>query len=241
MVLTAFGKLLKGKANDKKKTKKNGKTTAPDDEDDILLQTFKKFDKDNSGALDEAEMLKAMQDIIGPKATIPMVKMVMNEIDADKNNTIELAEFYDFFDKIDDMIKNGFGKEVKTATECAGGDQGALATSGNQGAAATGISQEAFNDLLAKVTAQNESMTKMQAEIKALQETHSKGIAQMQDEIKALQENHQSQTEMLKKEVQELKNELVEVKSVTTAIKEKETKKKEKKEKKSEPQEDENA
>jgi hypothetical protein len=245
MVLTAFGKLLKGKANEKKKTKKNGNTTATDDEDDILLKTFRKFDKDNSGALDEAEMLKAMQDIVGTKATIPMVKHVMMMIDTDKNGTIELEEFYDFFEKVDDMIKNNFGGEVAATTGSAECDQGAVSTSGNQSAAATsqdstGISQEAFNDLLAKVTemeaAHKETMAKMQAEFKAeiqaLQE-------EQKAEIKTLQEKHQSQTDMLQKEVQELKSELVEVKSITTAIKEKEEKKKDKKAKKGEPQEEE--
>merc|ERR1712118_12039 len=103
-----------------------------------------------------------------------MVKRVMNEIDTDKNCTIELEEFYDFFDKIDDMIRNGFGQEVKAATESAGGNQGAVTTSQES----SGVSQEAFNDLLAKVTAQNEAMAKMQSEFKAgiqaLQDEHSK-------------------------------------------------------------------
>jgi hypothetical protein len=255
MALTSFGKFLKGKANEKK-AKKKDKTVSPDDEDDVLAQTFKKFDKDNSGALDEAEMLKAMQDIVGGKVNPAMVSKVMNEIDTNKNGTIELEEFYDFFEKVDDLIKTGFGREAANGgTEATNGSTGS-----KQGAAATsqgvsGSSQEANDELLKKVTGmheaqnegmakmqaelkaviqalqeqQNKGMEKMQAEMKALQEAQSKSFEQMQGEMKTLQEKHQSQTDLLKKEVQELKGELVEVKSYVTELKAKESKKKDKK------------
>lgn len=207
-MMTGFGKFLKSKADEKKNAKNNKEAAQPSDEDDILAQTFRKFDKDSSGFLDAPEMLKAMQDIMGPRVTNAMVDRVMMEIDKDKSGTIELEEFYDFFEKIDDLVRNGFGQEMETAN----GSAKAVSSGGG------GVSDDAVNQLLAKI-----------AEI---QEAQSQGMAKMHAEIQSLKDTQKTQTDALKAEVLELKNELAEVKGIASSLREKDLKKKERRDKK---------
>lgn len=203
-MMTGFGKFLKSKADEKKAAKSNKQEEQPDD-DDILAQTFRKFDKDSSGFLDAPEMLKAMQDIMGPRVTNAMVDRVMLEIDKDKSGTVELEEFYDFFEKIDDLVRNGFGQEMEN-----GGTEAAASGGGG------GVSQDALNEIFAKIA--------------EMQDAQNKGIAQMQAQLNSLQEAHNKQTEALRKEVQDLKSEMLEVKTITNALREKDQKKKERRE-----------
>merc|ERR550514_1317015 len=104
-------KFLKGKADEKKKEGKAPARPRDADEDrqpDVLEETFNKFDTDGNGYLTLDEMFEAMKEIMSDKVTMPLVKKVMDEIDANGSGTIELEEFYDFFEKCDELCESGW-------------------------------------------------------------------------------------------------------------------------------------
>ena len=70
----------------------------------MLGDLFRSYDKDNSGFLEESELLKAIQNIMGDLCTPRLVKLAMGKLDTDGDNKLNLDEFYEFFEIIDQLL-----------------------------------------------------------------------------------------------------------------------------------------
>lgn len=151
------------KASWRSRMKLRGKKKEPvEEEPDLLEQTFRKYDVDGNGHLDEKEMLVAMKDIMGAKVTKAMVVKVMKEIDADGSGVIELDEFYDFFEKCDELVESGWLEKqpAEEETEAAKGV--------DKGSAAPADSSEIW------------------ALMEELKQQHEKGMSALKDEVSEL-------------------------------------------------------
>lgn len=60
--------------------------------DDELRDVFRFFDKDGSGSITASEIMTVMQSL-GEKVTLEECELMVKSVDADGNESIDLAEF----------------------------------------------------------------------------------------------------------------------------------------------------
>lgn len=159
---------------------------ADDDGDgDILLATFRKFDKDGSNHLDKNEMFFAMQEIMGAKVTQEMVDRVIRELDKDQSGTISLDEFYDVFEKCDNIVQ---------AVE-----------SGGVGVSA---SPEAIAELASKNAQILEAIQAMQEQLRRQAEQHEESLKEVKEMCKSNHEELSGRLQGVEAMVKEMKDEM---------------------------------
>lgn len=171
---------------------------------DLLEETFRKYDVDGNGHLDEAEMFSAMKDIMGEKfVTNAMVVKVMKEIDADGSGVVELDEFYDLFEKCDELVESGW-LEKSVAEQQAAVD-----------AAAVGATAPPPGSTFTAAAAGNGA-------------TDAAASAELIALMKELKDQQENEITALRNEVTELRKELGGLKKATSGLMEKKAKKSEK-------------
>lgn len=83
------------------------------------LQIFKEIDTDNSGFLDEQELVD-VSNRLGQKFSQKQIHVIFNEMDSNKDGKIQIGEFIAWMDKKSD--KTSFGKMLSTAMGLGGSE-----------------------------------------------------------------------------------------------------------------------
>eukprot|EP00397_Hematodinium_sp_SG-2012_P033451 GEMP01035744.1.p1 GENE.GEMP01035744.1~~GEMP01035744.1.p1 ORF type:complete len:288 (+),score=105.88 GEMP01035744.1:591-1454(+) len=82
-------------------------STADEDKpEDIIGDTFKRFDTSGNGLLERRELKNAVVSIVGDSCTDAIVDRAMSLLDSDQSNTISLREFYGFFGIVDELLED---------------------------------------------------------------------------------------------------------------------------------------
>lgn len=81
------------------------------------MQIFKEIDTDNSGYIDEQELVDVSVRL-GQKFSQAEINAIFNEMDTNKNGKVEIKEFIQWMDK--DASKSGFGKMLSSTLSLGG-------------------------------------------------------------------------------------------------------------------------